>query len=96
MLSTAMMLRGHLHMPFTQLSEVCCSHIEMLFHNISLKCCRFFEDVDNSLLNGRLAEAYGVNGSFEIQNFTYQNDALTNLIFSNIENTSFGGITVRI
>lgn len=51
-------------------------------------------DIESPSLNEHLVEAYGVNGVFEIENFTYQSDALTNLIFNNIEDTSFSGITV--
>ena len=45
-------------------------------------------------LNQHLAEAYGVNGTFQIENFTYVNDALTDVIFRQLEDTSFNGITV--
>ena len=50
----------------------------------------------NHTLNQRLAEAYGlgVNRTFKVEDFTYQSEALTNLIFGNIEETSFSGITV--
>ena len=45
-------------------------------------------------LNQHLAEAYGVNGTFQIETFTYGNDALTDVIFRQLEDTSFNGITV--
>ena len=46
-------------------------------------------------MNQKLARDYGVNGSFEIDDFNYGSDTLTNLIFSQVERTAFGGITVN-
>jgi hypothetical protein len=57
----------------------------------------FFTEINpttNPFLNHHLAEAYGVNGTFQIQNFAYENDALTDVIFRQLEGTSFNGITV--
>lgn len=50
----------------------------------------------NHTLNQRLVEAYGlgVNRTFKLEDFTYQSDSLTNLIFRKVEETSFSGITV--
>ena len=51
----------------------------------------------DSFLNRNLAEAYGVkNRSFQVEDFTYNSDTLTNIIFNHIEDTSFNGITVCI
>lgn len=57
----------------------------------------YFSEIDptiNPSLNQHLAEAYGVDGSFQIENFAYGNDALTGVIFHQLEGTSFNGITV--
>ena len=57
-----------------------------------------FTEIDptiNPSLNQHLAEAYRVDGTFQIESFTYGNDALTDLIFHQLEDTSFNGITVR-
>lgn len=57
----------------------------------------FFTEINPKIdpfLNQRLAKAYGVNGTFQIENFTYVNDALTDVIFRQLEDTSFNGITV--
>ena len=67
---------------------VCYFSVAILYFSL------LFLDIDDPSLNGRLEEAYRVNGRFEIENFTYQSDALTNLIFNNVEDTSFSGITV--
>lgn len=69
--------------------------------NYSVHLCISIPEVDfriNPTLNQRLAEAYGlgVNRTFQLENFTYRSDILTNLIFRNIEETSFSGITVII
>ena len=50
----------------------------------------------NPSLNEHLADSYGVNGTFQIENFTYENDALTDMVFRQLEDTSFNGITVCI
>ena len=57
-----------------------------------------YVDVDNSDINARLASAYGLpNGSwFGLEDFNYRSDALTNITFSYLRNTSFNGITVSI
>ena len=54
-------------------------------------------DIDSDInpsLNQQLAAAYGAGRSFQIEDFTYHSDALTDLIFNRIKGTSFSGITV--
>ena len=70
----------------------CYFSLSFVILHFSLICL----DIKNTSLNVHLAEAYRVNETFEIENFTYQSDALTNLIFNNVEDTSFSGITVWI
>ena len=48
----------------------------------------------NPTLNRRLTEAYEVNSPFRVEDFSYSNDALTDVIFNQLEQTSFDGITV--
>ena len=48
----------------------------------------------NPELNQKLAEVYRVDGSFRIEDFSYTNDALTDVIFNEVERTSFDGVTV--
>ena len=57
-----------------------------------------YVDVDNSDINARLASAYGLpNDSwFDLEDFNYRSDALTNITFGYLRNTSFNGITVSI
>ena len=56
------------------------------------------KDIGDSEVNSRLASAYGLpNGtSFSLEDFDYQSDALTNITFGHLSNTSFNGITVRV
>ena len=104
MLSTAMMPHGHLHMLSIKRSTVCpkCSlvslsiYLMLMIDYIIMQ--PFFTEINPTIdpsLNQHLAEAYGVNGTFQIENFTYRNDALTDVIFRQLEETSFNGITVR-
>jgi hypothetical protein len=58
----------------------------------------YLEDISDSEVNSMLASAYGLpNGTlFGLEDFNYQSDALTNITFGHLSNTSFNGITVRI
>ena len=53
-------------------------------------------DISDSEINSRLASVYGLpNGTlFRLENFDYRSDALTNITFGHLSNTSFNGITV--
>ena len=55
-------------------------------------------DIADSEVNSWLASAYGLpNGtSFSLEDFNYRSDALTNITFDHLSNTSFNGITVRV
>lgn len=69
-----------------------CSETSLLDNNY------FYADISDSEVNSRLASAYGLpNGTlFGLENFNYGSDALTNITFGHLSNTSFNGITVRI
>lgn len=52
-------------------------------------------DVSSSEVNSKLASAYGLsNGTFGLEHFDYRSDAMTNITFDHLGNTSFNGITV--
>lgn len=54
-----------------------------------------FTDTSDSEINSKLASSYEASdGTFTLDHFDYKSDALTNITFLHIENTSFTGITV--
>ena len=65
--------------------------------------CTFFTYADinpdpNSNLNEHLAQSYLNNSgdTFHLEQFTYKSDALLDVIFNHVKNTSFMGISVCI
>ena len=55
-------------------------------------------DIDDNETNQQLRMAYelGQNNSFGLNDFSYSSDALLNIIFGHLSNTSFNGITVSM
>ena len=54
-------------------------------------------DIMDSEVNTRLASLYDVeNGTFGLEDFNYGSDALTNITFAHLKNTSFNGVTVCV
>lgn len=49
---------------------------------------------NNSELNGKAREEAGLTSSFRIENFTYNNSAIVEVLFNHLERTQFQGITV--
>ena len=51
---------------------------------------------ENSALNSKVWEAAGLRGNdtFPLDNFSYNNSALLDVIFRHVEKTNFSGITV--
>ena len=56
-----------------------------------------FSDAANSDINSILASEYEpLNGTFGLEHFNYRSDALTNITFDHLQNTSFNGVTVSV
>ena len=51
-------------------------------------------DLDDTMTNERIAESFNLAPPFSIEEFSYSNDELLEVIFEHIENISFDGITV--
>ena len=53
---------------------------------------------ENTALNSKVWEAAGVNsnGTFPLDNFSYNNSALLDVIFRHLQKTNFSGITVSV
>lgn len=53
-------------------------------------------DIAYSKVNSILALAYGIStGAFRLEHFNYRSDALANITFGHLTNTSLNGITVN-
>lgn len=50
--------------------------------------------LSDSEVNEKIAQAYRIPSHFELEDFTYENDALLEIIFRHLSNTSFRGFTV--
>ena len=53
---------------------------------------------ENSTLNSKVWDAAGLhgNGTFPLDHFSYNNSALLDVIFRNLEKTNFSGVTVSV
>ena len=56
---------------------------------------RYSSGISDSAINAELVEAYNTTHPFQLQDFTYSNDKLLEIVFSHLENTSFEGVTVQ-
>ena len=45
-------------------------------------------------IDAELSQAFNTTSPFRIEDFTYNNDRLLDVIFGHLENTSFRGVTV--
>jgi len=55
----------------------------------------FLTDIgNNSELNDEAKEEAGLTSPFQIENFTYNNSAVVDVLFSYLQRTQFQGITV--
>ena len=50
--------------------------------------------IDDPVINAELAEAYNVTQPFSLEDFTYDNRGLLDVMFDFLSNTSFDGVTV--
>lgn len=50
--------------------------------------------LSDNAVNEKIARAFNVTAPFTLENFTYSNDNLLEIIFRHLENTSFDGFTV--
>ena len=71
-----------------------CWHIKIQF---LVGVCYFTAELEeNSTLNSKVWEAAGLYGTstFHLNYFSYNNSALLDVIFRNVQKTNFSGITV--
>ena len=71
--------------------------IFVLCYIITVLCIILIIEINDSAVNQNLSLAYGLptNQRFSLNDFTYNNDALQQIIFRHLNRTKFGGITVR-
>ena len=89
-LNTAMMLRGLWHMPLMTHSTVRIKLVALT------KLSQFLYPLglNDSMINDDIAQAFNSTTPFRLENFTYSNHKLLEIIFRHLENTSFKGVTV--
>lgn len=54
----------------------------------------FLELITNESVNEELAREFKINSSFRLEDFAYSSETFMEIIFNNLANTEFDGITV--
>ena len=52
-------------------------------------------DLLNSEINEEIAQQFNITPPFRLEDFTYRNRRVRDLVFEHLANTSFDGVTVR-
>ncbi len=53
-----------------------------------------FPGLNNRAINEEIAQAYNITPPFRLEDFSYSNDKVLEVVFSHLSNTSFDGFTV--